>query len=108
MLWTAPPLIIWIYLIELVEQLSGDNTVDRTTGPGSGPSLVRTTAAFVDALGLKRYIIYVFDYGAPLAGNWHWTYPDQVTGIVSQNGNAYLEGLGEKAWAPLRAYWADP
>jgi len=71
-------------------------------------SLARTITAFVDALGLKRYTLYVFDYGAPVGFELALTYPDRVAGIVSQNGNAYLEGLGEKAWAPLRAYWANP
>ena len=55
-----------------------------------------------------RYILYVFDYGAPVGWDLALTYPDRVAGIVSQNGNAYVEGLGEKAWAPLRAYWANP
>lgn len=71
-------------------------------------SLARTIAAFVDALGLKRYILYVFDYGAPVGWELALGHPDRVAGIVSQNGNAYAEGLGEKAWAALRAYWAAP
>jgi pimeloyl-ACP methyl ester carboxylesterase len=71
-------------------------------------SLSRTLVAFVDALGLKRYAIYVFDYGAPVGLDLALTYPDRLAGIVSQNGNAYLDGLGEKAWAPLRSYWANP
>jgi pimeloyl-ACP methyl ester carboxylesterase len=71
-------------------------------------SLARTMTAFVDALSLKRYIMYVFDYGAPVGWELALTYPNRVAGIISQNGNAYVEGLGDKAWAPLRAYWADP
>lgn len=71
-------------------------------------SLSRTIAAFVDALGLKRYVLYVFDYGAPVGWDLALAYPDRVAGIVSQNGNAYVEGLGENAWATLRAYWANP
>jgi pimeloyl-ACP methyl ester carboxylesterase len=71
-------------------------------------SLARTMTAFVDALNLKRYIMYVFDYGAPVGWELALNYPDRVGGIVSQNGNAYVEGLGEKAWAPLRDYWANP
>jgi pimeloyl-ACP methyl ester carboxylesterase len=71
-------------------------------------SLSRTVVAFVDAMGLKRYAIYVFDYGAPVGFELALTYPDRIAGIVSQNGNAYLDGLGEKAWAPLRSYWANP
>jgi pimeloyl-ACP methyl ester carboxylesterase len=71
-------------------------------------SLSRTITAFVDVLELKRYVLYVFDYGAPVGWELALTYPERIAGIVSQNGNAYVEGLGEKAWAPLRAYWASP
>jgi pimeloyl-ACP methyl ester carboxylesterase len=71
-------------------------------------SLSRTIAAFVDALELKRYVLYVFDYGAPVGWDLALTYPDRVAGIISQNGNAYVEGLRKEAWDPLRAYWASP
>ncbi|WP_313120538.1 alpha/beta fold hydrolase [Pantoea septica] len=70
-------------------------------------ALGETLAAFVDALALKRYTLYVFDYGAPSGLRLALAYPDRVTGLVSQNGNAYLEGLGD-AWAPIRRYWAQP
>ncbi|PLR34677.1 hydrolase [Chimaeribacter californicus] len=70
-------------------------------------SLAETLAAFVDVLGLERYALYVFDYGAPVGLRLALKYPERVTGLISQNGNAYLEGLGE-AWAPVRAYWAEP
>jgi pimeloyl-ACP methyl ester carboxylesterase len=69
--------------------------------------LARTLADFVDALALKSYAMYVFDYGAPTGLRLALKHPDRVTGLVSQNGNAYLEGLGD-AWAPIRAYWAEP
>lgn len=71
-------------------------------------SLSRTIDAFVDVLGLKRYVLYVFDYGAPVGFDLALSHPDRVAGIVSQNGNVYAEGLGEGAWAPLRAYWTNP
>lgn len=71
-------------------------------------SLSRTIGAFVDVLGLRRYLLYTFDYGAPVGWDLALAHPDRIAGIVSQNGNAYLEGLGEAAWAPLRAYWAEP
>ncbi|CAK6500623.1 Haloalkane dehalogenase (plasmid) [Pantoea sp. Nvir] len=70
-------------------------------------ALGETLVAFVDALGLERYALYVFDYGAPSGLRLALAYPDRVTGLVSQNGNAYLEGLGD-AWAPIRRYWAQP
>lgn len=70
-------------------------------------ALGQTLTAFVDALGLKRYALYVFDYGAPAGLHLALARPERVSGLISQNGNAYLEGLGE-AWAPVRAYWDDP
>ncbi|MFS8978187.1 alpha/beta hydrolase [Cupriavidus necator] len=70
-------------------------------------NLAGTIGAFVDVLGLQRYAIYVFDYGAPTGLRLALAHPERVTGLVSQNGNAYLEGLGD-AWAPIRAYWAEP
>jgi pimeloyl-ACP methyl ester carboxylesterase len=71
-------------------------------------SLSRTITTFVDALDLKRYVLYVFDYGAPVGWDLALTYPDRVAGIISQSGNAYVEGLRKEAWDPLRAYWANP
>ena len=70
-------------------------------------ALARTMEAFVDALNLKKYVLYVFDYGAPTGFRLALAYPERVTAIISQNGNAYEEGLGD-AWAPIRAYWATP
>jgi len=69
--------------------------------------LGRTLEAFVDALNLQRYVLYVFDYGAPTGLRLALAKPERVAGLISQNGNAYLEGLGE-AWDPMRRYWADP
>jgi pimeloyl-ACP methyl ester carboxylesterase len=70
-------------------------------------SLAATLDAFTDTLGLEKYALYVFDYGAPTGYRLAAAHPERVTALVSQNGNAYLEGLGD-AWAPLRKYWADP
>ena len=70
-------------------------------------ALAHTLEAFTDALGLNRYVIYVFDYGAPTGLRLAMAHPERVTAIVSQNGNAYEEGLSD-AWAPIRAYWAQP
>lgn len=67
----------------------------------------QTLTHFVDALGLTSYTLYVFDYGAPAGLRLALNYPERVTGFISQNGNAYLEGLGD-AWAPVQAYWAEP
>jgi pimeloyl-ACP methyl ester carboxylesterase len=70
-------------------------------------SLANTIDAFTDALGLNRYAIYVFDYGAPTGFRLAMRHPERVTGIISQNGNAYEEGLGD-AWGPIRKYWSQP
>jgi pimeloyl-ACP methyl ester carboxylesterase len=70
-------------------------------------ALAQTMLAFTDALGLKRYALYVFDYGAPTGLRMAMERPERVTAIVSQNGNAYEEGLGD-AWAPIRLYWSEP
>jgi pimeloyl-ACP methyl ester carboxylesterase len=70
-------------------------------------ALAGTAEAFVEVLGLKRYALYVFDYGAPVGFRLAVAHPKRVTAIVSQNGNAYEEGLGD-AWSPIRRYWATP
>jgi pimeloyl-ACP methyl ester carboxylesterase len=70
-------------------------------------ALAHTMLAFTDALHLTRYALYVFDYGAPTGFRLAMARPERVTAIVSQNGNAYEEGLGD-AWDPIRRYWSDP
>jgi pimeloyl-ACP methyl ester carboxylesterase len=70
-------------------------------------ALAKTIDAFTDALNLRRYSIYVFDYGAPTGFRLAAAHPERITAIVSQNGNAYEEGLGD-AWGPIRKYWAEP
>jgi len=70
-------------------------------------ALARTIEAFVNALNLQRYAIYVFDYGAPTGFRLALAHPERVTAIISQNGNAYEEGLGD-AWDPIRTYWKEP
>jgi pimeloyl-ACP methyl ester carboxylesterase len=70
-------------------------------------ALAQTVLAFTDALGLKHYALYVFGYGAPTGFRLAMARPERVTAIVSQNGNAYEEGLGD-AWAPIRRYWREP
>jgi pimeloyl-ACP methyl ester carboxylesterase len=70
--------------------------------------LTKTIQDFVNELSLRRFAMYVFDYGAPIGFNLALANPDSITAIVSQNGNAYEEGLGAGPWAPLRAYWRQP
>jgi pimeloyl-ACP methyl ester carboxylesterase len=69
--------------------------------------LAITLNAFVEALKLKRYAIYIFDYGAPTGLRLAMAHPERVTAIITQNGNAYAEGLGD-AWNPIRKYWQEP
>src|SRR6201986_3994911 len=69
--------------------------------------LAKTIFAFTQALKLTRYAMYVFDYGAPTGFRLALMAPERVTAIVSQNGNAYEEGLGD-AWAPIQRYWREP
>jgi pimeloyl-ACP methyl ester carboxylesterase len=61
---------------------------------------------FTETIGLKRFAIYVFDYGAPTGFRIAARHPERITAIVSQNGNAYEEGLSD-GWTPIRAYWQD-
>jgi pimeloyl-ACP methyl ester carboxylesterase len=70
-------------------------------------ALAGTLDAFTEALGLKNYSIYIFDYGAPTGLRLALRHPERVTSIISQNGNAYEEGLGD-AWGPIRKYWSQP
>jgi pimeloyl-ACP methyl ester carboxylesterase len=62
---------------------------------------------FTEVIGLSRFAIYVFDYGAPTGFRIAVKHPERVTAIISQNGNAYEEGLSD-GWNPIRAYWQDP
>ncbi|HEV3108879.1 MAG TPA: alpha/beta hydrolase [Candidatus Binataceae bacterium] len=70
-------------------------------------NLAETIDHFTDNIGLKRFAIYIFDYGAPVGLRIALKHPERVSAIVSQNGNAYEEGLSE-GWNPIRAYWEDP
>jgi pimeloyl-ACP methyl ester carboxylesterase len=62
---------------------------------------------FTETIGLERYAIYVFDYGAPVGLRLALSHPERITAIVSQNGNAYEEGLSQ-GWNPIQKYWSEP
>src|ERR1700754_4000971 len=62
---------------------------------------------FTEVVGFDRFAVYVFDYGAPTGFRIAVRHPERITAIISQNGNAYVEGLSE-GWTPIRAYWEDP
>ncbi|MCT7328463.1 alpha/beta fold hydrolase [Ralstonia mojiangensis] len=71
-------------------------------------NLARVVDGFTQAIGLSRYAIYVFDYGAPVGWRLAMAHPERISAIVTQNGNGYEEGLGEGPWAPVKAYWDNP
>lgn len=69
--------------------------------------LAETIDRFTEALNLNRYALLVHDYGAPVGWRLALAHPERVTALISQNGNAYEEGLGE-AWEPIQRYWREP
>ncbi|RZL66199.1 MAG: alpha/beta hydrolase [Variovorax sp.] len=69
--------------------------------------LARTIDQFTVQLKLDRYALQVFDYGAPVGWRMATAHPERISAIVSQNGNAYEEGLSE-GWSPIQKYWKDP
>jgi pimeloyl-ACP methyl ester carboxylesterase len=70
-------------------------------------NLAKVIDRFTQTLGLDRYAIYVFDYGAPVGFRLALAHPERITAIISQNGNAYEEGLSE-GWNPIQKYWKTP
>lgn len=69
--------------------------------------LARAMAGFTEQVGFDRFAVYVFDFGAPTLFRLALHHPERITAIISQNGNAYEEGLGE-GWSPVRTYWEHP
>ncbi|WP_431048922.1 alpha/beta fold hydrolase [Roseateles sp. L2-2] len=69
--------------------------------------LAQVIGRFTEVVGLKRFAIYVFDYGSPVGLRLATRFPERITAIVSQNGNAYVEGLSE-GWSPIQKYWREP
>jgi pimeloyl-ACP methyl ester carboxylesterase len=70
-------------------------------------NLAKVIDSFTHSIGLDRYSIYVFDYGAPVGFRLALAHPERITAIISQNGNAYEEGLSE-GWNPIQKYWKEP
>lgn len=69
-------------------------------------NLAEVIGNFTEVIGLKKFAIYIFDYGAPTGLRIALKYPERITAIISQNGNAYEEGLSD-GWNPIRAYWQE-
>jgi len=70
-------------------------------------NLAKVIARFTELLGLHRFAMYVFDYGSPTGLRMAVEHPERVTSIITQNGNAYVDGLSD-GWNPIRAYWKEP
>jgi len=80
---------------------------DRAQFKYTFDNLAKVVGRFTETVGLKRYAIYVFDYGAPVGFRLALAHPERITAIISQNGNAYEEGLSQ-GWNPIQKYWQEP
>jgi pimeloyl-ACP methyl ester carboxylesterase len=87
--------------------LPGFGNSDRPDDENSFDRIAAIIDRFTEVIGFDRYAIYVFDYGAPTGFRLALKHPDRIAAIISQNGNAYEEGLSD-GWNPIRAYWQDP
>ena len=70
-------------------------------------NIAKVIDRFTEVVGFDRFAVYVFDYGAPTGLRIASQHPERITAIISQNGNAYEEGLSD-GWNPIRSYWQDP
>ncbi len=80
---------------------------DRHTYQYSFDKLAHTLQAFIDGIGLARFALYIFDYGAPVGLRLAMANPEKITGIISQNGNAYVDGLLDWSGGLVKAYWEN-
>jgi pimeloyl-ACP methyl ester carboxylesterase len=87
--------------------LPGFGRSDAPRGGCTFDRIAEIIDRFTEVVGFDRYAVYIFDYGAPTGLRLATKHPDRITAIVSQNGNAYEEGLSD-GWAPIRAYWETP
>ena len=70
-------------------------------------NVAKVIERFTEVIGFDRFAVYVFDYGAPTGFRLALSHPERITAIISQNGNAYEDGLSD-GWTPIRAFWRDP
>ena len=70
-------------------------------------NLAKVIDRFTQVIGLDRFALYVFDYGAPVGFRLALAHPERITAVISQNGNAYVEGLSD-GWNPIQKYWKEP
>ena len=80
---------------------------NRATFRYTFENLAKVIGRFTEVVGLDRFAIYIFDYGAPVGLRLALAHPEKITAIISQNGNAYEEGLSE-GWNPIQKYWQEP
>ena len=106
---------------DLIPELAGKYHVIAPDMPGFGMTeqpardafaytfdhIAEVVGRFTEVIGLQRFAIYVFDYGAPVGFRLALAHPERITAIVSQNGNTYVEGVSD-AFAPVQAYWNEP
>ncbi|WP_267549349.1 alpha/beta fold hydrolase [Rhizobium rhizogenes] len=90
----------------IAPDLPGFGQSDAPKGSNTFDSIAATIDRFTEIVGFDRYAVYVFDYGAPTGFRLAVKHPERITAIISQNGNAYEEGLSE-GWNPIEAYWRD-
>jgi len=90
----------------IAPDLPGFGKSEMLTRGGTFDRIASTIDRFTEVVGFNRYAVYVFDYGAPTGFRLAVKHPDRITAIISQNGNAYEEGLSD-GWNPIRAYWED-
>jgi pimeloyl-ACP methyl ester carboxylesterase len=83
------------------------DTPDRKRFRYRFEQLAKVIDIFTETIGIERYGIYVFDYGAPVGFRLALAHPERVTAVISQNGNAYAEGLSQ-GWNPIQKYWKEP
>jgi pimeloyl-ACP methyl ester carboxylesterase len=79
---------------------------ERSKYPYTFANIADSIAGFTEVIGLKKFALYIFDYGAPVGLRMALKMPDRISAIISQNGNAYEEGLSN-GWDPIRAYWRE-
>ena len=106
---------------DLIPQLADEYHLVAPDYPGYGQSsmpsvdefeysfdnIANIVDQFIDKVGLKSYSLYLMDYGAPIGFRIATKHPERVEGLIIQNGNAYVEGIDNNFWEPIKAYWKD-
>ena len=91
----------------IAPDLPGFGNSEMPAGAHTFDRMAEVIDRFTEVVGFDRYAVYIFDYGAPVGLRLAVKHPDRITAIISQNGNAYAEGLSD-GWNPIRSYWQNP